>query len=240
MMFTARDFIFALLLHLGVVAMLLWAEQWHVLQKPMPDRVVQVHMVSLAELQAMMKKENTKPKATPKEAIKSKPRPKPKPQPSKPKPAKPKVVLNPVPPAKPKTKKVVEEELDYDPFMPMESTPKKRVKKKVGNPQVFNDMLKAQITDVEIQHYITGMQQAVERHWKVPTGMIGKLEPPLVELQLSPSGDVVGVRILESSGSKPFDATLLQAIYAAAPFNIPSQQYDLFKTNLIRFHPLQQ
>ena len=133
----------------------------------------------------------------------------------------------------------MEEYLDYDPFAPMESEPKKRVKKKVKSEQVLNDMLKNQITDAEMNRYIVGMQQAVEQQWKVPTEMMAKLSSPLVELKLLPNGKVSSVRILESSGSKQLDATLLQAIYAAAPFDIPSQQYGLFKTNMIRFHPLQ-
>jgi TonB family protein len=140
----------------------------------------------------------------------------------------------------PRKKKVVEEELDYDPFAPMESTPKERTKKKkVQSEQALNKMLKSQITDVEMNRYIAGMQQAVERQWKVPTEMMAKLSDPLVELKLLPTGAVASVRILESSGSKQLDATLLQAVYAAAPFDIPSQQYGLFKTNTIRFHPLQ-
>ncbi len=229
-MFETRDFTFAFVLHLGVVIILLMAQQWHSNHVKLPERVMQVNMVSLEELKAMMDKPAAKPLPTKKEAVKPKPK-------SKPKPIKPKPVLNPTAPAKVK-KKVVEEDLDYDPFAPMESAPKKRVKKKVNSEAALNDMLSKQITDLEMNRYIAGMQQAVERQWKVAIEMQEKLSNPLVELKLSPKGDVIAVRILEGSGSKQLDATLLQAIYAAAPFDIPSQQYALFKTNLIRFHPL--
>jgi len=233
-MLATRDFTLAFALHVFVVVVLLMANQWQTERVKAPERVMQVSMVSLAELNAMFKKPAAQPKPVKKKVVQPKPKPQPKPK----KPAKPKPVLNPTPTAKPKKKKVVEEELDYDPFAPMESTPKERVKKKTNNEQALNDMLKAQMTDVEVNRYIAGMQQAVERQWKVPTESASQLNQPLVELKLSPKGDVVSVRILESSGSKQLDSTLLQAIYAAAPFDIPSQQYGLFKTNMIRFHPL--
>jgi TonB family protein len=58
-------------------------------------------------------------------------------------------------------------------------------------------------------------------------------------LTLSPDGKVVRVKILESSGSAMLDETLKKAIYAAAPFKVPSQQFELFRTNKISFYPLQ-
>ncbi len=234
-MLATRDYTLAFALHLLVVVVLLMANQWQTERVKAPERVMQVSMVSLAELQSMIPKSKpaTKPKphvSKPKVLPKLKPKPRVKPKPTLKAKAKPK--------AQPKKKVVVEEELDYDPFAPMESAPKTRVKKKTNNKQALNDMLKAQMTDVEINRYIAGMQQAVEQQWKVSTESASQLNKPLVELKLSPKGDVVSVRILESSGSKQLDSTLLQAIYAAAPFDIPSEQYGLFKTNLIRFHPL--
>ena len=233
-MFAQRDLISAFVLHVVVLAMLLILNQWQSAKPRMPDRVMQVKMVSLQELQAMMHKPaaKPKPKVKPKKTIPAKPKPALKPK-SRPKPQ---AVRNPK--SAVKKKKVVEEELDYDPFAPMEAKPKNRVKKKVQNEQALQEMMKAQISDVELNKYIAGMQQAVERQWKVPTELMAKLDDPLVELKLLPTGAVASVRILESSGSKQLDATLLQAIYAAAPFDIPSQQYALFQTNLIRFHPL--
>ncbi|MDQ7003764.1 MAG: TonB family protein [Ghiorsea sp.] len=250
-MLATRDFIFAFALHIIVVGLLLLTNEWHEERVKFPERVMQVNMVSLNELQAMMKQpepkkvkpqpvkkvvtqpKNPESKPVKKEDSKAKPRPK-----ADKKPAIPQPVIAPTPPSQPKKKKVVEEELDYDPFAPMESAPKERVKRKTHNAQALQDILQAQMTDVEINRYIARMQQAVERQWKVPTESASQLHKPLVELKLSPRGDVVRVRILESSGSKTLDETLLQAIYAAAPFDIPSQQYDLFKTNRIRFHPL--
>ena len=234
-MLGTRDFTFAFILHASAVLVLLVANQWRSEHVKVPERVVQVKMVSLAELQSMIPKSKPVSKAKPlvnkpKVLPKLKPKPLVKPKPTLKAKAKPK--------AQPKKKVVVEEELDYDPFAPMESAPKKRKKKKTNTATALNTMLEAQLTDTEINHYIAGMQQAVEQQWKVPTEMLGKLNDPLVELKLLPTGQVSSVRILESSGSKQLDATLLQAIYAAAPFDIPSQQYALFKTNTIRFHPL--
>jgi len=229
-MLEKQDLALAFTLHVGVVAMLLLANQWYTTPPKIPDRVVQVKMISLKDLQAMMAPAEEKPRA--KAIMPAKVEPKLQ---LKVKSVKPKAVLHPKPPVR---KQKVEEELDYDPFAPMESAPKVRKKKKVNQTEALNEMLKNQISDVEINRYIAGMQQAVERQWKVPTEMLGSLTDPLVELKLLPNGNVLAVRVLESSGSKQLDATLLQAVYAAAPFEIPNQQYSLFKVNSIRFHPL--
>ncbi|MDX8380634.1 MAG: TonB family protein [Ghiorsea sp.] len=229
-MLNKQDLALAFTLHICVVGVLLMANQWHTAQPKIPERVVQVKMVSLEDLQAMIGKPVVKPKK--KKTVPKKVEPKPQLKVTS---VKPKAVLH---PKKNVRKKKVEEELDYDPFAPMESTPKKRKKKRLDNTKVLDEMLKKQISDVEINRYIVGMQQAVEGQWKVPTEMIGNVVDPLVELKLLPNGNVLAVRILESSGSKQLDATLLQAVYAAAPFEIPNQQYSLFKANRIRFHPL--
>ncbi len=232
-MFAKRDLIFAFSLHVLIVGLLLMLSQWHVEHPTFPEHTIQVKMVSLKDLQAMMAKPEVKPVVKPKPAPPKKEPVKPKP---KPKPIPPKAVLHP----KPQTKqKAAEEELDYDPFAPLESEPKKRItEKRVSGEQALNDMLKNQLTDAEVNRYIAGMQQAVERQWKVPTEMLGKLKDALVELKLLHNGKVASVRILESTGSPQLDETLIQAIHAAAPFEIPTQQFALFKTNQIRFYPL--
>lgn len=235
-MLEKRDLILAFALHIAVVLLIVIFNQWQTEFKPKPERLMQVKMVSLQELQAMMQKPNkvVKPKVKPK--VKPIKKPEPKPQPKKK--VKPRPVL--VPKKQPKVKqKVVEEDLDYDPFAPLESTPKKTLKKKVSGKKVLDEMLKGQLSDKEVNRYIAGMQRAVEQHWKVPMEMMDKLNPAWVELTLSPTGKVVSINILESSGSTMLDETLKKAIYTAAPFQVPTQQFELFRTNKIRFHPLQ-
>jgi len=95
-----------------------------------------------------------------------------------------------------------------------------------------------QLSQKEIEQYIQHMQRAVQQHWKVPGGIADNIPDPLVEMTLKPNGDIVRIRILESSGDPTFDQTLIAAIHAAAPFELPQQQFESFRKNKIRFHPL--
>ena len=225
-MLERRDLIFAILLHFAVVISIVVLNQWRAEIKPRPDRVMQVNMVTLAELQAMMdkakpvsKKQNVQKKVPPKPKQKSKPKP----------------VLN---PSKKTRKKVVEEDLDYDPFAPLESSIKHDNKKNEATEEVLLEMLQGQLSDQELNRYIAAMQEAVERNWKVPVEMMDRVKDALVKLELQRNGQVTSITILESSGSDMLDETLKQAIYASAPFNLPVKQFELFRVNIIRFFPL--
>jgi TonB family protein len=57
-------------------------------------------------------------------------------------------------------------------------------------------------------------------------------------MTLKPNGSVQNVRIIESSGNEALDASLIRAIRAASPFSIPREQFEVFRDNKIRFHPL--
>ncbi|MDX8401591.1 MAG: energy transducer TonB [Mariprofundaceae bacterium] len=89
----------------------------------------------------------------------------------------------------------------------------------------------------ELERYIARIRAAVQARWKVPAE-VGVAHDPLVEMRLAPDGTVVSARILESSGNAALDASLLRAIHAAAPFELPREQFALFRINRIRFHPL--
>ena len=236
-MLEKRDLILAFALHVLIVAVIATLQAWQTERKPVPERLIQVNMVSLKSLQAMMQKPEVKTKSKPKVKPKAKPnKPVPKPKP------KPKAVLVAKPMSKPKKKKVVEEP-DYDPFAPLESTPEPQSnatpKPKLNSKKVLQDLLQGQLSEQELNRYIVGMQKAVERQWKVPMEMMDRVNPALVSLTLSQTGHVVKVKILESSGSTMLDETLRKAIYAAAPFQLPAKQFELFKNNTIRFYPIE-
>jgi len=237
-MLEKRDLILAFALHVLIIAVIAIFQAWQTERKPIPERLIQVNMVSLKTLQAMMHKPEVKEKSKPNVKPKVKPKPKPRPKPKK----KPKAVLPAKPISQPKKKRVVEEP-DYDPFAPLESTPEPQSnvtpKPKLNSKKVLQDLLQGQLSEQELNRYIIGMQKAVERQWKVPMEMMDRVKPALVSLTLSQTGHVVKVKILESSGSTMLDETLLKAIYAAAPFELPSKQFELFKNNTIRFYPIE-
>lgn len=231
-MLEKRDLILAFALHVMIVAVIAMLQAWQTERKPIPERLIQVNMLSLKTLETMMQKLEVKEKTKPK--VKPKPIPKPE--------KKPKAVLPVKPISKPKKKKVAEEP-DYDPFAPLESTPEPQSNvtpnPKQNSKKVLQDLLQGQLSEQELNRYIIGMQKAVERQWEVPMEMMDRVKPALVSLTLSQTGHVVKVKILESSGSTMLDETLRKAIYAAAPFELPSKQFELFKNNTIRFYPIE-
>jgi len=161
--------------------------------------------------------------------IKPKATPAPKPVPvSKPKPVQKKPVH---------TKAKPDE--NFDPFAPLaSSTDKKAVSKKARSSQPeLADLVGKQLSTSEKERYIALMQAAVQEKWKVPISA-SKFTDPLVEMTLLPSGKVASIRILESSGNEILDASLIRAIKAAAPFQLPRKQFEFFRVDRLRFHPL--
>lgn len=225
------DLLFAVCLHALVLAVILMLALWHKPQEFHPQSV-QISMISARQLDQMMRRSSPPP------AEKPKPKPEPKPEVVKPKPVKPvpkPPQPKPVPaPAKPAAK--AKPARDFDPFKPMESSTDitssaPKIDKKAA------EVFAGQLSEQELNRYIALIQDAVQRHWKVPT--TGKVNDPLVEMILNPDGSVNRVNILESSGNGAFDASLLRAIEAAAPFQVPTREFGMFRNNRIRFRPMQ-
>ncbi|MFQ5345808.1 MAG: TonB family protein, partial [Mariprofundus sp.] len=149
--------------------------------------------------------------------------------------AKPKVektVARPKPVKKPRAKAKPDE--NFDPFAPLASSTDKKVSKKASTSQPeLADLVGKQLSSSEKERYIALMQAAVQDHWKVPISATDFTDP-LVEMKLLPNGDVTSVKILESSGNDVLDASLIRAIRAAAPFQLPRQQFEFFRVNQLR------
>lgn len=212
----AADFIFAGIIHLIIILLIVILSWWQSVPDPEPLKRIEVQMISAKELAKLQK---------PKPAVRQKNKPfKEKAQPVLKLETKPE-----------KTNKAIED--DFDPFAPMQSqsdvvTPKKALQ---------NDMVDAigkQLSQQEVDRYIAMMQQAVQSHWKVPAGVDSSTPDPLVEMTLRRDGSVLSARITESSGNASLDQTLISAIYAASPFQLPKQQFEAFRTNHLRFRPL--
>lgn len=214
----AADLLFAGAVHIVVILLIIILTWWQSTSKPEPLNRIEVLMISGAEL-AKLQKQASKPAVKPKKV--------------KPK-AKPVLKFDPKP-AKKTPAKAIED--NYDPFAPVESksditTPKKTARNDIA------DIMGKQLSQKELDRYIAMMQQAVQRHWKVPAGVDSSIPDPLVEMVLRRNGSVANARIVESSGNMVLDQTLISAIHAAAPFKIPLQQFEAFRTNRIRFRPL--
>jgi len=218
------DIAVAAVFHLLILAVILAFGLWHRQTQEFHPLSVKVHLISAHQLERL---QHHKPKRKPKPILKHRPKPvvkiKAKPRP------KPKPVIK----HKARSKPRVED--NFDPFTPMESATDVK-SAPVISPKAAQ-MFQGQLSKQEINRYIAMIQAAVQSHWKVPN--IGKdMRDPLVEMVLNPGGSVREVNILESSGNAALDASLIRAIEAASPFQVPREQFELFRNNKIRFHPL--
>ncbi|MDX8393020.1 MAG: TonB family protein [Mariprofundales bacterium] len=199
----------------------------------------------------IIKKVKKQEQFLPKKTIKAVPKPR---QQAKPKPkAQPKPKAKPKPKPKPKPKAQPKPDDNYDPFAPLvsnsnvhhanesynnrEKSTKKPAQQIASNAELQTSLRK-QLTDAELKRYIVMMQRAVQKHWKVPAGVNDASRDPVVIMNLKRNGNIASVQIASSSGSKTLDESLIRAINAAAPFTLPQQQFNIFRSNRIKFHPL--
>jgi len=247
-----NDFTYAAGLHVLVFVVLIALSIWHPHTLPQLPKNIQVLLISPAQLQkykpvkAIHKprpKAKAKPKPKPKPKPKAKPKPKPKPK------VKPKIKPRPKPKAKakPRLKKKraaksktrsrpakARKEEHFDPFQPLIST------RKAQAPTIRKDLTEAyigQLSKKEINLYILKIQGAVLQHWKVPANS-HVMRDPEVQMELNRDGSVRRVEISLSSGNAALDSSLLRAIQSAQPFSLPRNQFEVFRSNHIRFHPL--
>jgi TonB family protein len=212
----------ALLVHVAVAAML-WAN-WS-----QPDRstlVVRPNIVKaeLIVLEAPKPKATPKPKLAPPPQAQAKPAPKPTPKPApQPAPAK---KPAPVKPAVDQAK-LAAERVRQQRLAALESSS-------------FNDAL-ARETEVlsedkseqAAQTYAQGVYQLIVTNWSRPPSARNGMQARLI-VELVPTGDVVGVTVVESSGNEAFDRSAEQAVRKAGKFDVPKDS-ALFEKYFRRF-----
>ena len=77
--------------------------------------------------------------------------------------------------------------------------------------------INTQEQEIEANSYRQAIQQRLSRNWSRPPSARLGMET-MIRLQLVPTGRVVGVTVLESSGDEAFDRSVEQAALKAAPF----------------------
>lgn len=181
--------------------------------------------------------ESLKPKATPKAQPKPKPKPKPKSTPSaKPKPA-PKQTPKPAPveTAKPQPKPTPKPEPEPEPPKVTETALAEQalrdIEAALASEQNAQSGIKGSLTDT----IAAVIQQAVINRWTRPpsarNGMVAVLEIALV-----PTGDVVGVSVINSSGDVAFDRSAINAVEKAARFpEVKELERAAFERDFRRF-----
>lgn len=209
--------------------------------KPAPN-VINARLVDVSDLQPkpQPKQEPAKPKPEPPKPKPEPPKPKPEPPKPKPEPAKPKVVT-------PKPK-------------PEPPKPKPEPPKPTPNQQSSRDAL-ARIardelsTTVERQEsaeatatagemsasFIALIRQTVVNYWSRPPSARNGMEVELA-IQLIPTGEVVSVTVIRSSGNSAFDSSAVNAVQKAGAFpelqKLPSGEFEkTFRRFRLLFKP---
>jgi TonB family protein len=158
-------------------------------------------------------------------AIKTPPKPKPEPKP-KPPPPKP----EPKPKPKPKPK-------------PRDDAFRKQIQEQLAQEQ---QQISAQIQDAELRDllardaaaartkalddYISSIRAKVKGNWILPLDLKGNPEAVFDVVQL-PTGDVISVRLVKSSGIAAYDDAVERAIIKSSPLPLPKSK-DLFSREL--------
>ena len=207
-------------------------------------KVINARLVDVSEFQP---KPKPKPKATPRPKAK----PKPKSQPvAKARPvakAKPRPVAKatPSPAAKPKTQP--------KPQPKPEVSPEPRITEQELAAIARADLAKAVAEEEQVQasatataqemaaSYAALIQQTVVNYWSRPPSARNGMEA-LLAIQLIPTGEVVSVSVLKSSGNTAFDRSAINAVEKAGSFpelqNLPSGEFEkTFRRFRLLFRP---
>lgn len=212
-----------------------WAgldEQRTIKTKVIP-KVIHARLVDAGELKP---KKVAKPVVKPK----AKPRAKPKPKPR----AKPVQKTKPKPKAKPKKAppKVIEK---------VEPKPEPRLtaaelaaiaRSELSQAMAAEEQTQAALTSDELTaSYAALIQQTVVNYWSRPPSARNGMEV-LLALQLIPTGEVVSVTVVKSSGNTAFDRSAVNAVQKAGQFpelkNLPSREFEnTFRRFRLLFRP---
>ena len=98
--------------------------------------------------------------------------------------------------------------------------------------------LQAGTEDMVAQSYRLGIYELVRQNWSRPPSARNGMSTRLL-VELIPTGEVVGVSIVESSGNAAFDRSAEQAVRQARRFEVPPEN-SIFESHFRRFYFLFQ
>lgn len=196
--------------------------------KPAP-KVINARLVDVSEFQP-------EPKPKPKPVTKPKKAAKPKP-----------VVKKPKPVVKPEPKPVVQQK----PKPKVEPKPEPKPAPRI-TPEELAALARAELADAAAEEqtataeemaasYAALIRQTVEGYWSRPPSARNGMEV-LLAIQLIPTGEVVSVSIVQSSGNAAFDRSAVNAVNQAGEFpelqKLPTREFErTFRRFSLLFRP---
>ena len=199
--------------------------------QPAP-KVINARLVDVSEFRPKPKpKPKAKPKKKPKPVIKAKPKPvvKPKPKPV----AKVKPAAKPV--AKPEVKPKAEPRITEQELAAI-------ARADLSQAMAEEEQMQATVTADEMAASFAALiQQTVINYWSRPPSARNGMEA-LLAIQLIPTGEVVSVSVLKSSGNTAFDRSAINAVEKAGSFpelqNLPPREFEkTFRRFRLLFRP---
>ncbi len=112
--------------------------------------------------------------------------------------------------------------------------------------QSFEDALETEEVNLDTateegeaaKSYIQGIYELVVQNWSRPPSARNDMKA-LLEVELVPTGELVAVNVIESSGNEAFDRSAEQAVRKAQKFEVPKDN-ALFESRFRRFNLLFQ
>lgn len=233
-----RSFALSAIVHLALVAVLVLGVRWQVRA---PD-TVEVDLVEAPPPPAPPAPVVQPPKPVPAPkveppppqvkkpdiAIQEKPKPKPKPEP-KPKP-------KPVPKDDPELQKRMREQLAQEQRELDQQRAERELRELLARQQAEAARQAAAAQAKALNQYIASIQRAVKSNWILPQNIQGNPEAVFLVVQI-PSGDVISVKLVKSSGNRAYDEAVERAILKSSPLPKPPSP-DLFSRELkLTFRP---
>ena len=228
-----RPILATLALHALMLIMLTtnWAgtEKQRTIKPRVMPKVIHARLVDASELE---------PKKVKKPAVKPRPKAKPKPKKSKPKPvqkARPKAKAKPKPKSVEKVEPKVEPRLTAAELSAIARSELSQAVESEAQEQ------RAMTAGDRVASYAAVIQQTVVRYWSRPPSARNGMEV-LLTLQLIPTGEVVSVAIVKSSGNTAFDNSAVNAVKKAEQFpelkGLPPREFEKsFRRFSLLFRP---
>jgi colicin import membrane protein len=224
-------------LHTLLVAFLLfnWADMSEpktIEAKVIPPQVINARLVDVSEIRA---KPRPKPKAQPKPKVKAAKKVPTKPK-VVPKLAPKPVVKKPAPVAKPRVEPKPEPRITEAELAAIARADLARAVEEESQ------QMEATATAEEMAlSYAALIQQTVVNYWSRPPSARNGMEA-LLQIQLIPTGEVVSVSVLKSSGNTAFDRSAINAVEKAGSFpelkNLPTREFEkTFRRFRLLFRP---
>ena len=113
------------------------------------------------------------------------------------------------------------------------------MKRKLEAERQKREAASRQVNQSEINKFQVLIKREVTRRWIVPNLNVKNLSCD-VKVRIIPSGDVIDVKIIKSSGNQAFDRSVEAAVYKAAPLPVPSVEsglFDEFREVIFSFEP---